>query len=335
MSAGFDAVAGRGHESLLAISGLRVCYKSGDSRAAAVDGVDLGLQPGEALGIAGESGCGKTTIALACLGLLPSSAEVEGYIRFQGREIIGAKPGQLRAIRWAGISIVFQGAMNALNPVKRVGDQIAEAILLHENTSEEVAHERARSLMEEVGIPRGRSGDYPHEFSGGMRQRTMIAMALACSPPLVIADEPTTALDVMTQAQILELVARLRRDKGIGLIVITHDLSVLSEVADRVAIMYAGHIVEEGPAVEVLTSPAHPYSEALIGAFPTIGDPRSRGVPMGLPGDPPHPEDRPSGCPFHPRCPKVFEPCDTVEVQLAPVGPGRSAACHLLSRVSQ
>jgi peptide/nickel transport system ATP-binding protein len=209
--------------------------------------------------------------------------------------------------------MVFQGAMSAFNPVKRVGDQVVEAILLHEDVSKREARSRMHQLFEHLGIAPRRAGDYPHEFSGGMRQRVIIAMALACNPPLVIADEPTTALDVMRQAQILNLLAQLRGERNIALLVITHDLSVLAQVADRVAVMYAGRIVEDGSASELLMNPRHPYSKSLVGAFPVVGDPASCGVPAGLPGDPPDPAARPPGCAFHPRCPAAFEPCDHID----------------------
>jgi peptide/nickel transport system ATP-binding protein len=316
--------------NLLEVRNLRVLYEVRGVKTPAVDGVNLTLRAGDALGLAGESGCGKSTLALACLGLLPRNATVEGSIRFKDVEVIGAKPGRLRALRWAGISMVFQGAMNAFNPVKRVGDQVVEAILLHGNVSESEARRRTKELFEQVGIAPRRAGDYPHEFSGGMRQRVMIAMALSCNPPLVIADEPTTALDVMIQAQILGLLGRLREERGIALMVITHDLSVLAQVTERVAIMYAGRIIEEGYASELLTSPRHPYSKALVGAFPVIGDPASRGIPVGLPGDPPDPAARPPGCAFHPRCPSAFEPCDRIDPALEWHG-SRRAACHLVA----
>jgi peptide/nickel transport system ATP-binding protein len=276
--------------ALLDVSNLRVTYEVRGRRAPAVDGISLSLQPGESLGLAGESGCGKTTVALACLGLLPRNAAAEGSVKFKGEEIIGAKPGRVRAIRWAGISIIFQGAMNALNPVKRVGDQIAEAILLHSKSSFPAARKEAAELLAQVGIPKRRATDYPHEFSGGMRQRAMVAMALACRPPVVLADEPTTALDVMIQAQIIDLIASLRAD--------------------------------------LLRAPLHPYSHALVGAFPTVGDPESRGVPAGLAGDPPDPAERPPGCAFHPRCPLRFEPCDHIDPRLIRYPDARAAACH-------
>ena len=203
--------------------------------------------------------------------------------------------------------------------------------LLHEDVSKREARGRMRELFEHVGIAPRRAGDYPHEFSGGMRQRVMIAMALACNPPLVIADEPTTALDVMIQAQILNLLAQLREERNIALLIITHDLSVLAQVADQVAIMYAGRIVEEGSAAELLATPLHPYMKSLVGAFPVVGDPISRGVPAGLPGDPPDPAARPPGCAFHPRCPAAFEPCDRIDPVLERYG-SRRAACHLVAR---
>ena len=318
-------------ENLLEINDLRVLYEVRGVKAPAVDGVDLSLFAGDALGLAGESGCGKSTLALACLGLLPRNATVEGSVLFRDTEVVGAKPGRLRALRWAGISMVFQGAMNAFNPVKRVGDQVVEAILLHEGGSRREARGRMRELFEHVGIAPRRAGDYPHEFSGGMRQRVMIAMALACDPPLLIADEPTTALDVMIQAQILNLLAQLREERNLALLVITHDLSVLAQVTDRVAVMYAGRIVEEGSATELLTTPRHPYTKSLVGAFPVVGDPASRGVPAGLPGDPPDPAARPPGCAFHPRCPAAFEPCDRIDPALERHG-SRLAACHLVAR---
>jgi peptide/nickel transport system ATP-binding protein len=317
-------------DTLLELQDLRVEYEvRGREKGVAVNGVNLALAPGDSLGLAGESGCGKSTLALACMGLLPSNAKVSGSFRFKGEEMLGAKPGRWRALRWAGISMVFQGAMNGLNPVRRIEDQIVEAIQLHDkNATQAAARRRAVELVEHVGIAPRRARDYPHEFSGGMRQRAMIAMALACDPPLVIADEPTTALDVMIQAQIMQLLARLRKELNLALLLITHDLSVISEIAERVAIMYAGEIVEQGLASEVLLQPKHPYSQALVGAFPKIGDPAARHSPSGIPGDPPDPSDRPAGCPFHPRCAHRFEPCDAIVPPLVPRA-GRMNACHL------
>ncbi len=315
---------------VLTLEDLRITYRTASGGVPAVRGVNMSVAKGEVVGLAGESGCGKSTIAAAILRLLPPKTKVEGTILLEGENVLDMKPGRLRAVRWTGASIVFQGAMHALNPVKRVGDQIAEAITVHQQAGEKQARVRVGSLLEQVGLPARRMRDYPHELSGGQKQRVMIAMALACSPSLVIADEPTTALDVMVQAQVLRLMKELQRELALSMIFITHDLSVLVETSDRLAIMYAGKIVEEGPADQVFHSPQHPYTEALAAAFPEIGDDRFRGKPMGLGGDPPDPADVPSGCSFHPRCPKAFEDCPTIEPELYPAGDGRRAACLLV-----
>jgi peptide/nickel transport system ATP-binding protein len=316
--------------SVLSLRDLRVTYHTSEGGVPAVRGVSMELAKGEVLGLAGESGCGKSTIAGAILRLLPPKTKVEGQILLEQEDVLALSPGRLRAVRWAGASIVFQGAMHALNPVQRVGDQIAEAIIVHRQAGEKEAKVRVGSLLEQVGLPARRMQDYPHELSGGQKQRVMIAMALACSPSLIIADEPTTALDVMVQAQVLRLMKELQRDLGLSMIFITHDLSVLVETSDRLAIMYAGKIIEEGPAELVFKTPQHPYTEALAAAFPEIGDDRFRGKPMGLGGDPPDPANVPSGCSFHPRCPKVFDDCPTVVPELYPAGEGRLAACLLV-----
>jgi peptide/nickel transport system ATP-binding protein len=240
------------------------------------------------------------------------------------------RPGRLRAVRWTEASVVFQGAMHALNPVQRIGDQIAEAIIIHGQASDREARVRVGELLEEVGLPPRRLEDYPHELSGGQKQRVMIAMALACGPNLVIADEPTTALDVMVQAQVLQLLKSLQRELGLAMLFITHDLSVLVEVSDRLAIMYAGKVVEEGPSRVVFDDPAHPYTRALAAAFPSIGDARFRRNPSGLGGDPPDPQLIPSGCPFHPRCPVAFDACPTIVPDLYRAGEERWAACLLV-----
>ena len=316
--------------SVLSVRDLHVTYQTQAGGIPAVRGVSFDVEKGQVLGLAGESGCGKSTIAGAMLRLLPASTKIEGEVLLEGENVLDMKPGRLRAVRWASASIVFQGAMHALNPVKRIGDQIAEAITVHQQAGAKEARVRVGALLEQVGLPTRRTQDYPHELSGGQKQRVMIAMALACSPSLVIADEPTTALDVMVQAQVLRLMKELQRDLGLSMIFITHDLSVLVETSDRLAIMYAGRIVEEGPAETVFHSPQHPYTEALSAAFPTIGDQRFRGAPMGLGGDPPDPADVPTGCSFHPRCPKAFEDCPVTEPQLYPAGEGRRAACLLV-----
>ncbi|MEU0742145.1 ABC transporter ATP-binding protein [Streptomyces sp. NPDC006134] len=310
--------------TLLEVEGLEVTYPGG---VAAVRGVDLRLEAGRKLGVAGESGCGKSTLALALLRLLPPGTQVGGRILLDGEDVLTMKWGRVRAVRWAGASIVFQGAMHALNPVHRVGDQIAEPVLLHRRATAAAARRRAGELLERVGLPAARASAYPHELSGGQRQRVMIAMALACDPRLIVADEPTTALDVMVQAQILRLIERSVAERDLGLIMISHDLAVLADTCDRLAVMYAGRVVEEGPARAVYEDARHPYAGALSAAFPRIGDPASRLAPRGLPGDPPDPAALPSGCAFHPRCPVALESCGTRDQVLREAGAGRRAAC--------
>ncbi|MEU8793882.1 ABC transporter ATP-binding protein [Streptomyces sp. NPDC048643] len=311
-------------QRLLEVRNLAVTYPGG---AAAVRGVDLSLDAGQKLGIAGESGCGKSTLALALLRLLPAGTHTSGEILLGGEDVLTMKWGRVRAVRWAGASIVFQGAMHSLNPVHRVGDQIAEPILLHRKATPAGARRRTGELLEQVGLPAARADAYPHELSGGQRQRVMIAMALACDPQLVIADEPTTALDVMIQAQILRLIEQLVSEQEVGLVMISHDLAVLADTCDRLAVMYAGRVVEEGPARQVYENARHPYGKALSAAFPRIGDAGSRFAPRGLPGDPPDPSALPSGCTFHPRCPVVVDACVTDDQVLRDAGAGRWAAC--------
>ncbi len=315
--------------TVLSVRDLTVTYKTLAGPVPAVRQADFDIDRGEVLGLAGESGCGKSTIVNAIFRLLPKGTKVGGSVELNGENILEMKLGRLRAVRWTEASVVFQGAMHALNPVQRVGDQIAEAIVIHQQAGEREALVRVGGLLEQVGLPPRRLNDYAHELSGGQKQRVMIAMALACNPSLVIADEPTTALDVMVQAQVLTLLKELQRELGLAMLFITHDLSVLVEVCDRLAIMYAGKIVEEGPAVEVFTNPAHPYTRALAAAFPSIGDHRFRMAPSGLGGDPPYPGDVPPGCSFHPRCPVAFDECSVTDPQLYPSGEGRRAACLL------
>ena len=316
--------------TVLSLRDLRITYKSRGGGVPAVRGVDLEVGTGEVVGLAGESGCGKSTIAGAILRLLPAGTKTEGTILLDGEDVLALSPGKLRAARWTGASIIFQGAQHSLNPVQRVGDQIAEAVIVHNQAGEREARVQVGALLEQVGLPPRRQDDYPHELSGGQKQRVMIAMALACSPSLVIADEPTTALDVMVQAQVLRLLKQLQRDLGLSMIFITHDLSVLVEVADRLAIMYAGRIVEEGPAERVFHDPKHPYTAALAAAFPEIGDDRFRGKPSGLGGDPPDPQHIPPGCSFHPRCPLRFDECDQIDPPLYDAAPDRRSACLLV-----
>lgn len=313
--------------SLLELRDLRITYRSERGDVPAVRGVDLTIEPGETVGLAGESGCGKSTIAAAVLRLLPRETRVEGEVLLGGESVYDMKPGRLRAVRWTSAAIVFQGALHSLNPVRRIGNQIDEAIALHTDLDANAARRRTCELLERVGIPADRARSYPHQLSGGQRQRVLIALALACEPELLIADEPTTALDVMVQAQVLELLAELQRDRGLALLFITHDLSVLTSTCERLAIMYAGRIVEAGPSREVFVSPQHPYTAALARAFPTIGDRSSRLRPSGLRGDPPNPAELPSGCPFHPRCDRAIESCATVDVALRTIDARRAAAC--------
>ncbi|MGW4163552.1 ABC transporter ATP-binding protein [Streptomyces sp. NPDC004788] len=319
---------------LLEVRNLSVTYGSGPAAVPAVRGVDLTLPAGRKLGIAGESGCGKSTMALALLRLLPASARLTGEILLDGEDVLAMKWGRLRAVRWAGASIVFQGAMHSLNAVRRIGDQIAEPLLVHGIATPAAARKRVGELLEHVGLPAARAAAYPHELSGGQRQRVMIAMALACDPRLIVADEPTTALDVMIQAQILRLIEQLVAQEDIGLLMISHDLAVLADTCDRLAVMYAGRVVEEGPAKAVYEAAAHPYGRALSSAFPRIGDPASRRAPRGLPGDPPDPAALPGGCAFHPRCPVAEERCAVEDQELRDAGAGRRAACvHVGSTV--
>ena len=313
--------------SVLSVEDLRVTYSTKGGDVPAVRGVNFAIEKGEVLGLAGESGCGKSTIAGAILRLHSAQTKIEGKLELDGKDILALSPGKLRAVRWTGASIVFQGALHALNPVQRIGDQIAEAITVHGMATEKEAIVRAGALLEQVGLPPRRIEDYPHELSGGQKQRVMIAMALACSPALIIADEPTTALDVMVQAQVLQLLRSLQHDLGLAMLFITHDLSVLVEVSDRLAIMYAGKIVEEGRADAVFHSPEHPYTRALADAFPSIGDARFRHRPAGLGGDPPDPQHIPDGCPFHPRCPRKVDICETLVPELWDAGAARRAAC--------
>jgi peptide/nickel transport system ATP-binding protein len=313
---------------VLSVRDLHVTYRSSAGPVPAVRGVDLELAVGETLGLAGESGCGKSTLAGALLRLLPRDARVTGEVLLEGEDVLTMRPGRLRAVRWTELAIVFQGALHTLNPVQRVGRQIGEAIELHTPRGKRPSTAaRVGELLELVGLPARRAQDYPHQLSGGQRQRIMIALALACSPRLLVADEPTTALDVMVQAQVLRLLNNLQRELGLAVIFITHDLSTLAATCRRLAVMYAGRIVEEGLSQEVFAGAAHPYTRVLAAAFPVIGDPAFRMAPSGLPGDPPDPRELPSGCPFHPRCPDVRDVCPSAEVELWDAGPGRRAAC--------
>jgi peptide/nickel transport system ATP-binding protein len=322
-----------GTKTLLEVRGLAVEY--GGVRA--VDGVDLSIGTGEILGLAGESGCGKSTVANAVMQILRPPARIAaGSILFQGEDLAGKSREELRRFRWRNVSMVFQSAMNALNPVMRVGDQFVDMMRAHEDISRHHAISRAGELLDLVGMDSRLVRAYPHELSGGMRQRVIIAMALALKPELVILDEPTTALDVVVQREILQEVEALKRDFGFAVLFITHDLSLLLEFADRVAIMYAGEIVESAPAAEIGERPLHPYTQGLLQSFPPLTGPLERLT--GIPGSPPDLREPPSGCRFHPRCPHcraedaaLYRRQTAERPRLIEVSPGHAVACHLVN----
>ena len=317
-------------ETLVEVRGLKVNY--GPVRA--VDGIDLVIRSGEVVGLAGESGCGKTTVASAIMQILRPPARISGgSILFRGDDLVGKSAEELRRYRWRNVSMVFQSAMNALNPVMRVGDQFVDAMQAHEKIDKKAALTRAGELLESVGIDKRRLRSYPHELSGGMRQRVTIAIALSLSPELIILDEPTTALDVVVQREILQQLDALKRDYGFAVLFITHDLSLLLEFADRIAIMYAGEIVESASAQTLQAAPEHPYTRGLLASFPPLTGPKTRLV--GIPGTPPDLANPPAGCRFHPRCPLCVpeEPLYAKQVgerpQLRELEPGHLVACHL------
>jgi oligopeptide/dipeptide ABC transporter ATP-binding protein len=321
------------HPGLLDVRDLKAYFRLSAGWVKAVDGISFTLERGKSLGLAGESGCGKTTAALAILKLLPENGKiVSGEVLFDGRNLVKRTEFGMSKLRWKEISMIFQGAMNALNPVVEVGRQIAEPIILHEGASEKTATLRVRELFELVGINPRRIDEFPHQMSGGMRQRAMIAMALACNPKLVIGDEPTTALDVMVQAQILELIERLRRELDLSFVLISHDLSVMAETCDDGVIMYAGKVVESGSVEDLFTRPAHPYTRRLIASFPNIN--AKREMVSSIPGDPPNLLEPPPGCNFAPRCEFAQERCRQTEPGLEEVTPGHRAACLRLQEIA-
>lgn len=314
---------------LLEVRNLKTYFNTSKGQAKAVDGVSFDLDYGQCMGLVGESGCGKSTTALSICRLLPKEGFIEGgEIVLEGVNYTELSEEEMQKHRWEDVSIIFQGAMNAFNPVKKVGWQIAEACILHDNMTKAQAWERAGDLFERVGIARERITQYPHEFSGGMKQRAMIAMALACNPKLIIGDEPTTALDVMIQAQILELLEELRKELNMGMLLITHDLSILSETCDKIAVMYAGKIMEMGTVSDIFQRPAHPYTKKLLACFPNI-DSEERKIPDGIAGYPPVLVDPPKGCRFCPRCSLAEELCGREAPEMIQIGEEHFVSCHL------
>jgi oligopeptide/dipeptide ABC transporter ATP-binding protein len=317
---------------ILSVQDLVIRFRTPEGVGTAVDEVSFELEPDETLGIVGESGCGKTVTALSILRLLPEPpAEIaHGRIMYEGKDILSMSPEELRRLRGNRIAMIFQEPTTALNPVFTIGDQVGEVFRIHEGASKKIAREKAVDMLSQVGIPdpEKRVDEYPHQMSGGMRQRVMIAMALALNPAVLIADEPTTALDVTVQAQILDLMDELKKKFRTAIILITHDLGVVAQNAQRVAVMYAGKIVETGRIEDIFSKPSHPYTECLLEAIPSIAG-RETGLLREIPGIVPPLHERPSGCPFHPRCPRVMEECKTVVPDFFGISDSHRAACLL------
>ncbi len=320
-------------EPLLSVRGLstefRLPQRGGKEQVArALEDVSFDVVPGQTVGLVGESGCGKTTTLMSIMRLLPSNGQItNGRVRYKGTDLLTLSEREMRNYRWREIAIIFQGAMNALNPVMKIGDQIREAILLHNLMGREAAESRVVELLELVGIPRARRDQYPHQYSGGMRQRAMIAMALACKPPLLFADEPTTALDVMIQAQVLELLRQIQGALGLSIMLVTHDLGVVAEVCDSVVVMYGGKVAEYGTADQIYNHAQHPYTRRLLASFPNLDQPSDQLA--SIPGTPPRLTDLPKGCRFTPRCDVKVAQCAEAEPLLIEPMPEHYVACHL------
>ncbi|WP_458097631.1 ABC transporter ATP-binding protein [Roseomonas sp. WA12] len=316
-------------DALLRIEDLRTVFRSSNGDIAAVDGITLDVPRGKTLGIVGESGCGKSMLSLSVMRLVPRPGRVsQGRVMMEGRDLASLSPAEMRAVRGAGIAMIFQEPMTSLNPVHSVGDQLTEAMRAHDTKASDAAlRDRAIEALRRVRIPspERRFAEYPHQLSGGMRQRVMIAMALACSPRLLIADEPTTALDVTVQAQILDLLRDLQQETGMSVILITHDLGVVAEMANEVAVMYAGRVVERGTAKDIFEDPQHPYTIGLLGSIPRIEEDRER--LLSIEGSVPPPFAFPKGCRFNPRCPFAIRACTEIDPPLRELSPGHSAAC--------
>ncbi len=312
---------------LLKVENLTVGYNTKQGPLKAVDRVSFTLNEGESLGFVGESGCGKTTMGMALMGLLPPNGSVrEGKIIFEGTDLLTLSADQMRKVRWSRIAMIFQAAMNALNPVQKVGEQVAEAMLVHdESLGKEAAMAKVEALFDLVGIPRDRLFDYPHQYSGGMKQRAIIAMALACRPKLIIADEPTTALDVIVQDQILEEMKQLQREFNLSIIFISHDISIVADMCHDIGVMYAGQLVEYGPREAVFESPVHPYTKALLASFPTLTGEKTALCP--IPGETPNLISPPAGCRFCDRCTKPGPTCKTEPPQWVDISKEHKALC--------
>lgn len=317
--------------SLLEVNNLAVEYVTSDETVHAVNGITFKLEKGECLGLVGETGAGKTTTALSIIRLLadPPAKVSSGEILYDGKNLLKLNDVEMQKIRGKDITMIFQDPMTALNPVKTVGTQIAEVVKLHQNCSKEVAWEKACEMLEAVGIERRRAKEFPHQFSGGMKQRVVIAIALACEPQLLLADEPTTALDVTIQAQVIDMMVALRQRYQMAMIFITHDLGVVAETCDKVAIMYAGEIVEYGNLKHIYLETSHPYTKGLFGSIPSLTKDVDRLDPIH--GLPPNPADLPKGCKFHPRCPYATEKCRMEDPEMLEISSGHFVKCHLCS----
>ena len=318
--------------NFLEVRNLTIHYETKQENVYAVNDVSFSMKKGETLGLVGETGAGKTTIARAILGILPVPPAVVkgGEILLNGNDVLKMSEKEMHGIRGKQITMIFQDPMTALNPVMTVGRQIEEVVELHEHLSKHEAKKRAEEMLEMVGIPAGRYGEYPHQFSGGMKQRVVIAMALACNPDLLLADEPTTALDVTIQAQVLDLMRKLNKEKDTSCILITHDLGVVAEMCDKVAVVYAGQILEAGSLEDIFDHPSHPYTVGLFGAIPSLDGDEEMLHPV--PGMTPNPADLPSGCKFHPRCKHCTEECKNTEVLMKEIAPGHFCRCLHMER---
>lgn len=318
-------------KGILDIKDLKMYYRTSKGFVKAVDGVNLSIKKSSTVGLVGESGCGKTSIGLSILRLLPQNGEIlHGKIFFEGKDLVPITEEEMCKIRWRGIAMIFQAAMNALNPVHRVEDQVIEAILAHEDIEKAKARERVKKLFKLVGLDPSRAGQYPHEYSGGMKQRAIIAMSLACNPKFIIADEPTTALDVILQDQIIGELKGIQHRLGMSMLYISHDISIIAQACDVIAVMYAGRIVELAGSEVLFNTPLHPYTQGLISSFPSIKGPLKRLMPIV--GEPPDLIHLPSGCRFHPRCRFATSLCKKEEPAFEEILPNHSSACHYARR---